>query len=387
MGASNVHPPASTASQLSGVDRETIWRLARGSGQRVAVIDTGVQPHRRLNHVVAGGDYVSAGNGNQDCDGHGTMIAGIIAATPDPTDPTGFSGLAPDVTLISIRQSSTKFGAVSNSSGDGFGDVTTLAMAVRTAADMGASVINISAVACTESAPDDRTLGAALSYAVDVKDAVVVTAAGNVGGTGQCPMQNSAGEPTVIASPAWYDDYVIAVGSIGPNGTPSSFSLNGPWVDIAAPGEAVMSLDPAGTGVVSTIPGSAGPVEISGTSYAAPVVTAVAALLRSRFPRLSARQVMTRIEQTARKPTAGWDPAVGSGIVDVLAAVSDQTTTDAPKTQKPAAPPSTANPNTEPTHTVAVTGAALCLASVLAISLLPRLYRRRRPSTQDVLSN
>ncbi|MGV0803234.1 type VII secretion-associated serine protease, partial [Mycolicibacterium elephantis] len=89
-------------------------------------------------------------------------------------------------------QSSTKFRAVDDTAGSGFGDVDTLAKAVRTAADMGATVINVSSVAClpAEDALDDRALGAALAYAVDVKNAVVVAAAGNVGGPGQCPQQN-----------------------------------------------------------------------------------------------------------------------------------------------------------------------------------------------------
>ena len=74
----------------------------------------------------------------------------------------------------------------------GYGDVDTLAMAVRTAADMGATVINVSSVACVSVADalDDRALGAALAYAVDTKNVVVVAAAGNVGGPGQCPEQN-----------------------------------------------------------------------------------------------------------------------------------------------------------------------------------------------------
>lgn len=364
-----------SAGQLDGFDMPAIWRLTRGTGQRVAVIDTGIAAHRRLSRVVAGGDYVSSGDGTQDCDGHGTVVAGIIAAAPDDTDATGFTGIAPDVTLVAIRQSSNKFGPVANPSERGFGNVSTLAMAVRTAADMGASVINISSVACAESKLDDRVLGAALSYAVDVKDAVVVAAAGNVGGDGQCPGQNATAQPTVIASPAWYDDYVLTVASVGPRGVPSTFSLNGPWVDAAAPGEHVVSLDPDGDGVIDTMPVPAGRTPMSGTSYAAPVVSAVVALVRSRFPRLSARQVMTRIETTAHHPAEGWNSAVGNGVVDPVAALSDQAAEPGPSTPRPPGPPAPTRPDPPDRSAVAATGAALCLAGLIAAASV-RLRRR-----------
>ncbi|EUA14717.1 subtilase family protein [Mycobacterium kansasii 732] len=87
-----------------------------GAGQRVAVIDTGVARHRRLLHLVGGGDYVSTGDGTRDCDAHGTVVAGIIAGTAD-SSADGFSGVAPEATVISIRQSSAKFAAVTDRSG------------------------------------------------------------------------------------------------------------------------------------------------------------------------------------------------------------------------------------------------------------------------------
>ena len=333
-----------SATQLAGFDMAAIWRLTRGAGQRVAVIDTGIAAHRRLTSVLAGGDYVSNGDGRQDCDGHGTVVAGIIAAAPDRADPTGFTGIAPESTLIAIRQSSNLFGPLADPSSRGSGDVATLAMAVRTAADMGASVINVSSVACAESTLDDRALGAALSYAVDVKDAVVVAAAGNVGGDGQCPAQNAAATPAVIASPAWYDDYVLTVASVDSGGAPSEFSLHGPWVDVAAPGEHVISLDPDGGGVIDTMPTPTGRASISGTSYATPLVSGLAALVRSRFPRLSARQVMTRIETTAHRPSGGSNAAVGNGIIDPMAALSDQIATPASPGPRPSAPPAATGP-------------------------------------------
>ncbi|MGV0642655.1 type VII secretion-associated serine protease mycosin [Mycolicibacterium sp. XJ2546] len=379
---------ATTSGQLDDLGLASVWPLTRGRGQTIAVVDTGVAQHRLLPHLVPGGDYVSSGDGTQDCDGHGTIVAGIVGAAEEPT----FQGVAPDATIIAIRQSSTKFRAVDDASGSGFGNVDTLAMAVRTAADMGATVINVSSVAClpAQDALDDRALGAALAYAVDIKNAVVVAAAGNVGGTGQCPQQNpaQAGRPDwsgvhVVVSPAWYDDYVLTVGSVAPNGTPSAFSLAGPWVDVAAPGEGVVSLDPDGEGLIAELPGVDGATPIAGTSYAAPVVSGVAALLRSRAPELTARQVMQRIETTARHPASGWNPIVGHGVVDPVAAV-----TGGPVSAPPPSAPRTVSmpapnpPDERPAH-IAVRGAAICVALSGCIIAGARLRRRSDAVAHD----
>ncbi|MCW2685663.1 MAG: peptidase and in, kexin, sedolisin [Mycobacterium sp.] len=376
---------ADVPNQLKGLELEAVWRLSRGGGQTVAVIDTGVTRHQRLPRLVAGGDYVFTGDGTQDCDAHGTIVAGIVAATADPTGASAFSGVAPDATIMTIRQSSNKFGPADRQSGPGFGDVETLAMAVRTAADGGATVINVSSVACVAVGAelDDRALGAALAYAVDVKDVVVVAAAGNVGASGQCPAQNppadhaQPGRPNwdtvaVTVSPGWYDDYVLTVGSVGVGGAPSSFSLAGPWVDVAAPGENVVSLNPDGQGLMSALPAVDGEsMPISGTSYAAPIVSGVAALVRDRFPGLTARQVMQRIEDTAHRPSAGWDPFVGQGIVDALAAVSavpaqsSARVDDAHAARRVTAPAAPTPPDPQPGLTASV-GAALCMAALVA---------------------
>lgn len=381
-------PPVTSAAaepgQLKGLDLPAVWTLTRGAGQTVAVIDTGVARHRRLPHLVPGGDFVSTRDGASDCDGHGTIVAGIIGAATDSADPEAFAGIAPDVTLLGIRQSSNKFRAVDDPAGTGVGDVETLASAVRTAADLGATVINISSVAClpADTDLDDRALGAALAYAVDVKNVVVVTAAGNVGGPGQCPGHNprDAGwdDVTVVVSPAWYDDYVLTVGSVGPDGIASEFSLAGPWVDVAAPGEGVVSLAPAGDGLVDTASSDS---PISGTSYAAPVVSAIAALVRARSPELTARQVMARIEDTAHRPSAGWDPLVGRGVVDALAAVSDPGAVGSERHsvsrhERTAPDPVVARP---PGRT-AVQGAVICgalTAGIIAISASVGRLRRR----------
>ncbi|MFI5509363.1 type VII secretion-associated serine protease mycosin [Mycobacterium sp. NPDC051804] len=374
--------------KVSGV--QDVWSLTRGAGQTVAVIDTGVARHRLLPHLIPGGDYVSAGDGTADCDGHGTVVAGIIGASPD-TD-GAFSGVAPDATIIGIRQSSNKFRAVDDPAGIGFGDVDTLAMAVRTAADMGATVINLSTVACLSSdeALDDRALGAALAYAVDVRNVVVVAAAGNVGSGGQCPEQNSTTDPLrpgspdwsdvkTVVTPGWYDDYVLTVGSVGRDGVPSPFSLAGPWVDVAAVAEEVVSLDPDGEGLVDRLATTGGESPISGTSYAAPVVSGIVALLRSRSPELTARQVMQRIEDTAQRPSAGWDPVVGHGTVDAVAAVTagpgSAANSDAGATQTVAIPSSE-----PPDHSAgfAVRAAAICVVASIALAMTASAARSRR---------
>ncbi|MGB7361727.1 MAG: S8 family serine peptidase, partial [Rhodococcus sp. (in: high G+C Gram-positive bacteria)] len=204
-----------------------VWGLTRGAGQMVAVIDTGVAPHPRLPQLVPGGDLVSEGDGTDDCDGHGTVVAGLIAAKPEPG--SGFAGGAPDAAILSIRQSSTAFSAISTdadenrdgSTSAGFGDVNSMAVAVRAAVDAGATVVNISEVACAPagSSMGDGELAAAIDYAANEKDAVIVVAAGNLD---RCKDQNplvrglsarNISGPLTLASPAWFDD-VIAVGSL-----------------------------------------------------------------------------------------------------------------------------------------------------------------------------
>ena len=381
--------------QLAELDLPGLWQLTRGAGQTIAVIDTGVARHRLLPHLIPGGDYVSTGDGTEDCDGHGTIVAGIVGAAGDPHDANAFNGIAPDATIIGIRQSSNKFRAADDPSSAGFGDVDTLAMAVRTAADMGATVINVSSVAClpAQSALDDRALGAALSYAVDVKNVVVVAAAGNVGAAGQCADQNPAADPArpgqpnwedvnVVVSPAWYDEYVLTVGSVGPDGAPSSFSLAGPWVDVAAPGEDVVSLDPDGEGLVDKLSSAGGEMPIAGTSYAAPVVTGIVALMRSRSPELTARQVMQRIEDAARRPPAGWDPVVGHGVVDAQAAVTGGRAVplDGNRPRRALSDPAS-RASDDRAGQVAVRGAALCAGGSIALVAMTALATRlrRRP--------
>ncbi|MET0473808.1 MAG: type VII secretion-associated serine protease mycosin, partial [Mycobacterium sp.] len=317
------------------LDYSAAWRFSRGAGQKVAVIDTGVSPNPRLLALEPGGDYVSSSDGLADCDAHGTLVAGIIAAAPSPDD--GFTGVAPDAAILSIRQNSGVYSVKGtgsaqedpNATSAGYGNTRTLAYAIVRAVDLGATVINLSEAACAPVGTniDDAAVGQAVRYAFE-RNVVVVAAAGNVAPQGKCSAQNGAGDPNLpvadawasvrtIASPAWFSDDVLTVGAVTMAGEPADFSLHGPWVDVAAPGERITSLSPTGPGLMNAwVDPTAGPVPVNGTSFAAPYVSGVVALVRSRFPEMSAGEVMERIKRTARTAASGPDDTVGYGVVD-----------------------------------------------------------------------
>nr|WP_232002160.1 MULTISPECIES: type VII secretion-associated serine protease mycosin [unclassified Mycobacterium] len=323
------------------LDYSAAWRFSRGAGQRVAVIDTGVSRHPRLRSLEGGGDYVSASDGLEDCDAHGTVVAGLIAAAPDPDD--AFAGVAPDATIVSIRQNSNVYSAHGagsaqndpNAVAPGYGSTQTLALAIVRAVDLRATVINLSETACAPvgAGMNDAALGQAVRYAFE-RNVVVVAAAGNVDSQGLCSAQNEVRDPNLpltdawnsvrtIASPPWFQDYVLTVGAVAPDGRPSDFSLHGPWVDVAAPGEQLTSLSPNAPGLMNAWQDAQrGMVPVNGTSFAAPFVSGVVALMRSRFPEMSAAEVMERIKRTAQTPAAGPNAATGYGVVDPIAALS-----------------------------------------------------------------
>jgi membrane-anchored mycosin MYCP len=192
------------------------------------------------------------------------------------------------------------------------------------AVQLGATVINISEAACFPAEPDQVNapdLQAAVHYAVE-HNAVVVVAAANT--SGSCK-QNSPGKVTTISSPGWFDDDVLTVAATDDDGRPADFSIHGPWVDVAAPGTDAVSLAAGRSGLTSGLVDSHGHLRpLDGTSFAVPYVAGLAALVRERFPHLSARQVMHRIEQTAQH-SAGprrRSEDVGYGMIDPITALT-----------------------------------------------------------------
>ncbi|MFQ6393049.1 type VII secretion-associated serine protease mycosin [Nocardia sp. KC 131] len=329
-------PPQDPPLSQRLLDLPSAWQFSRGAGQKVAVIDTGVNPHPRLPALQPGGDFVSNSNGTSDCDGHGTLVAGLIAARPSAED--GFAGVAPDAEILAIRQVSLAFESKDRGRSDepgkissaGYGNVLTLAAAIVRAVDLGSTVINVSEVACAAggSDPADAALGAAVKFAYD-RNVVVVTAAGNIQQGGACSAQNDGGgwgAVRTVVSPAWFTPYVLSVASVEPDGKASDFSIHGPWVGVAAPGRGIVSLNskPGAVGVVDSVQTSEGIGPINGTSFSSAYVAGLAALVRARFPELSAGQVMDRIIRTAMQPGAGRDDRIGAGLVDPLAALTAQ---------------------------------------------------------------
>ncbi|WAL66517.1 type VII secretion-associated serine protease mycosin [Amycolatopsis cynarae] len=272
---------------------QRVWPLTKGAGVIVGVVDTGVDAStpQLAGKVQRGVDVTTPDRGpaDSDCYGHGTFLAGIIAASSAPG--TGFAGVAPDATIMPIRCATSAAGSTP-------GALTPEGMArgIRQAVDSGAQVVNVSASTTVPNAE----LAAAVQYAAD-HDVVVVASAAN-----------SAQQGDPVTYPASYPT-VIAVGAVDAYGQRADFSQTGPFLALMAPG----------VDVVSVGPGGPGHWQGSGTSYAAPFVTGAAALVRSYRPSLTAAQVKHRLEATANHPAAALpDPRLGWGTVNLMAAVT-----------------------------------------------------------------
>jgi type VII secretion-associated serine protease mycosin len=288
------------AQQLLDLNRT--WPHSTGAGVTVAVVDSGVDAdHPQLRgKVLPGADFYLVGNlpGNFDCVSHGTGVASIIAASPAPG--IGFRGVAPDARILPVRITDRELsdnGEATPINPDVVGQ------GIRYAADNGADVINLS----LSGHGDYRAIGAAVAYA-RAKDVLVVAAVGNRADWGALP-----------SFPAAYDG-VLGVGSLTIAGERAAGSQVGPYVDIMAPGEDVLAATRVG-----------GHDYWAGTSFAAPFVAGVAALVRSAWPDLTASEVADRILATADPAPGGRDSAAyGAGIVDPYRAVTEDLTDAGP---------------------------------------------------------
>ena len=270
---------------LKAVDFQDAWPTTRGSGVTVAVVDTGVLGNHEdlAGSVLQGIDFVSpGGNGWADGSGHGTHVAGVIAAHVG--NGRGIAGAAPGVKILPVR--------VLDSSGSG--STSTVAEGIIYAADHGARVVNLS-LGGDVAVP---ALELAVQYAVS-KGAVVVAAAGNSG------QQNGTHDSPAIYPGAFPE--TIAVGAVGPDGSRASFSNVGSYVDVVAPGVDVLSTYNSSTHAYAWG---------SGTSMATPYASAEAALFVAAHPGISVADVRHEMESTARDLGApGRDHLYGNGLI------------------------------------------------------------------------
>ena len=267
------------------IDAPEAWAISTGSSAvKVAVIDTGIDyTHPDLAANYEGGyDFVTPDADPMDDHGHGTHVSGTIAAamnnlTGSPAEAEGAVGIAPQSRVLAYK--------VCDANG-GCSDFAIQQAIARAIAD-GAKVINMSLG------------GADVSQSLDaaVQDAwtaglVVVAGAGNDGSTG-------------LFYPAAYDN-VVSVGASDEDDLRASFSNYGSWVDIAAPGNVILSTYPMAGCSVSTTPGDTGCYAYnSGTSMATPHVAGAAALVWSRGDIGTASQVVDALLSSADGAGAG----------------------------------------------------------------------------------
>ncbi len=336
-------------------DLPALGRLSQGDGVVVAVLDSGVDPaHPQLTGAVTdGGDPLHGGSGLDDCIGHGTAVASIIAGRP--VAGSGLRGLAPAATILSIRVNDRV------QTGNGFvgaGDQEALIDGIHRAisARPRPAVLNLSLSSTT----DSPALRAAVRAALEA-DIVVVAAAGNA---------HDRGDPTPY--PAAYEG-VIGVGAIDAAGARLPGSQVGAYVDLVAPGAGVLAAAPL-----------AGHQLVSGTSFAVPYVAATAALVRARWPALPRTEVVRRLLATADPPSGGQpSPDYGYGVVNPYRAltevlppvVSTVTGTPAPVIVAARAPE---EPGAISTRALLVAGAlVLATALVIALAVATPAGRRR----------
>lgn len=303
---------------VGGINLPAAWDRSLGAGVRVAVIDTGYRPHADLAANIVGGydfiaDTATANDGNgRDADArdpgdwcssssswHGTHVAGTIAAVTN--NGLGVAGVAPSARIVPVRVLGTCGGYTSDiaagvvwASGGTVSGIPANAYPAR--------VLNLS---LGGSGACGTTMQNAINSARSRSAMLVISAGNSNTNASNASPANCAG--------------VITVGATTRTGARTSFSNYGSIVDVAAPGEGILSTLNAG----STVPGADSYVPKSGTSMAAPHVAGVAALMLAKNAALTPDQVESMLKSSARAfpVSPGTTTTIGTGIVDAKKAV------------------------------------------------------------------
>ncbi|RAR62478.1 serine protease [Paraburkholderia unamae] len=305
--------------QNAGIRAVDAWDISTGAGSVIAIVDTGITSHSDYNaNLLPGQDLLGTErtgtgmnpgvtSGQCEVSWHGTHVAGIAAAIANNN--VGVAGVAPNAKILSVR--------VLN--GCGLGSLSDVADGITWAAGgtlpnvrANATPANIINLSLGGNSACSVTMQNAIDFATS-KGSIVVAAAGNDA------IDVSRHQPSNCKN-------VIAVGGSGLRGSYAG-SNYGPGIDIAAPGEYILSTYDAGTAA----PSGETYAELNGTSMAAPAVSGVVALINSIAPgKYNVNEMRTLLQQTVQPFPYKLDRVLGAGIVDA---------TNAVKTAKAANPP------------------------------------------------
>lgn len=280
--------------------------VSQGEGVTVAVVDSGVStnnPHLKdaVDHGVdltegGKGGKSGSGDGTTDHYGHGTAVAGIIAARR--IDGSSLQGVAPKARILPVRV----FDALDSANGSGGPSLDTLAAGIRYAADHHAQIINVSMSNLSSS----NALVSAVDYATD-HGSLVVASAGN--------RSTSSSTQDGLRYPAAFDN-VLGVAASDDSGHASADSIRGAQVDVLAPGMSVLTTVPDGVDCVFA-------TDAASSSFATAYASGVAALVASAHPDETPAQWKLRIEQTGNRANPDErDDARGWGMIAPYDAVT-----------------------------------------------------------------
>jgi subtilisin len=265
------------------------WRYTKGLNARVAVVDTGIARAHTDLRVYGGASFVPGVTSWTDDFGHGTHVAGTIAALANGR---GVVGVAPQARLYAVK--------VLNSRGSGMTSWILNGLAACYRARMQIVNLSLGSLATTHNLNTYSRAYERAGRLLRRRGILAVAAAGNSGQTSRPYVGNPARCPSFMA-----------VAAVDSQRRRAAFSSYGPQVEIAAPGVSIWS---------TTNNGAYG--QMSGTSMAAPHVSGVAALNKSRRPYLSGSLIRSRMKATANDlGSSGRDPFYGYGLVNAYRSV------------------------------------------------------------------